>query len=150
MKSDISLNGLVIAEVPDLYNFQSFIGNCGYGIFSSFAIINQIITDSCKLKIDISAQDQNDLPKLLSDAIESNDVNVKNVAEDIAADFGRGLGLIIYILKTATLNNRQANDEYKSEDWQFWKDCRKIFLVGGLTNGLLGEKIRYYAQELFK
>lgn len=148
MKSDISLNGLVISEVPDLYNFRSFISNCGYGIFSASEIINQIKTDSRKLKIDISAHDQNDLPKLLSDAIKSNDVNVKNVAEDIVADFGRRLGLIVYILKTATLKNRQANNKYKSQDWQTWKDCSRIFLAGGLANGLLGEKIRYYAQEL--
>jgi hypothetical protein len=148
MKSNISLNGLMIAEVPNLYNFQSFIGNCGYSIFSASEIINHIKTNSCKLKIDFSAHDQNDLPKFFSEALESNDANVKNTAEDIVADFGRRLGLIVYILKTATVINRHANNEYEPQDWQSWKDCSKIFLAGGLANGLLGEKIRYYAQEL--
>jgi hypothetical protein len=75
-------------------------------------------------------------------------MDIKNVAEEIAADFGRRLGLIVYILKTASAKNRQANKEYKPHDWLIWIDCRKVFLAGGLANGLLGEKLRYYAQEL--
>lgn len=148
MRSNIYINGLTISEVPDLYNFRSFIGNCCYEIFSSYNIINRIIEDSSKLKIDITGYDYNNLPKLLSEALESSDIDVKNAAEDIVSDYGRRLGLIVYILKTATEKNRLENDEHKDQDWQVWKDCSKIFLAGGLANGLLGEKIRYYAQEL--
>ena len=148
MQCNIFINGLKIKEVPKLYNFESFIGSCCYDIFSSWGIITRIIADSNKLKIHINEHNQNDLPKLLSDAFESNDIDVKDTAEDIVADFGRRLGLIVYILKTASIENRIANDRHKPDDWQFWIDCRKIFLVGGLANGLLGEKLRYYAQEL--
>lgn len=148
MRCNIFINGLLIKEVPNLYNFESFIGNCCYDIFSAWGIINRIIADSNKLKININEHNQNDLPKLLSASLESNDMDVKDVAEEIVADFGRRLGLIVYILKTASIINRQANDRHKPQDWQTWIDCRKVFLAGGLANGLLGEKLRYYAQEL--
>ena len=148
MECNIFINGLKIAEVPDLYNFKSFVGSCCYDIFSSYGIINEIITNSHKLKIDIAKYDHNDLPKILSDLLVNSEIEVKNAAEDIVADFGRRLGLIVYILKTATLKNRQANIKHGDEDWQVWIDCRKIFLAGGLVNGLLGERLRYYAQKL--
>ena len=148
MKSNISLNGLIIAEAPDLYNFQSFIGKSGYGIFSASQIINRIKEESGRLKIDISAYNQSDLPKLLSSVLESDDSGAREVADAIVADFGRRLGLIVYILKTATLKTQQLNNEYEHQDWQIWKDCRNVILAGGLANGLLGEKIRFYAQEL--
>lgn len=148
MKCNIFINGLEIAEVPDLYNFKSFIGSCCYDIFSSYGIINRIQINSDKLKIDNTKYEPNDLPKQLSNALISIDIEVKNTAEDIAADFGRRLGLIVYILKTASLQNQQANPEHEPRDWQVWIDCHKIFLAGGLANGLLGEKLRYYAQEL--
>lgn len=33
MKSEISLNGIDIVRVPEIYNFTSFIGMSGYSIF---------------------------------------------------------------------------------------------------------------------
>ncbi len=148
MKSNIRINRVFIKDVPDLYNFRSLAEQYAYDIFSAYKIIDRIAENSDRLGIDLSAQDRNDLPKLLSAALSDDDKQIRQTAEDIAVDFGRRLGLIIHTLKTASPENQAANSRFGIEDWQPWRNCKKIFLSGGLANGLLGEWIIRTAENI--
>lgn len=148
MRCSIYLNGLSIAEAPDIYNFKSLTGHCCYEIFSSYLIIQAVKENASRLKIDVCEYDDKDLPRVLSKALESDDFEIKAAAEEIAADFGRRLGLIVYTVKCADEATKAENSWHSEQDWQTWRDMNKVYLAGGLANGALGDKLRYYAQVL--
>lgn len=144
--NNIRLNRIVIADVPDIFNFKYFEGRCAYDIFSSGAIIGTVRENAEALGIDLSVTDNSDLPKCLSAALESG----SDCAQAIAADFGRRLGLIAATMKMASEKTRCANERYEDEDWQPWTELNKIFLSGGLANGTLGRTLSYYGNDLLR
>ena len=148
--SNIKLNGLIIGDAPDMYGLRSFIGRSCHSIFSSHEIICTVREKADALGIDLTVTNGDELPKRLSSLLAESCGNIKDTAESIAADFGRRLGLIIYILKTSDEKTRLANTRFPDEDWTPWRSFRTIIISGGLSGGMLGKKLCFYATTLLK
>lgn len=148
MARDIRVNRIILSDLPRIYNFEEFEESDAYGIFSSGEVIGAVASVADKLGIDLTVTEGTDLPRRLSTALESDDESIRRVADELAADFGRRLGLIFYVLKRDTAVTLKANPWYAPEDFDRWCKVRSIYLVGGLANGSLGKAMADNAQKL--
>lgn len=148
MAREIRVNRIKLSDLPKIYGFEAFEGNDAFGIFSSGEVIGEVASAADRLGVDLAETEGTDLPRRLSEALESEDNDIKREAEHLAAGLGRRLGLIFYVLKRDTAMTLKANPWYSAEDFDLWHSIRSIYLVGGLANGNLGKTLAKYACEV--
>lgn len=83
--------------------------------------------------------------KIAADISEA--VKVRGIVDRVAA----GLASIFASLHRGSAESRAANS-LTAEDWEFWRDCSHVFLVGKLAEGRLGqcleERLTYHLNML--
>lgn len=144
-----SLNLLKVAKLPPNDKQASAEGKTGVELLSAKRLIMDIREKAKPLKIDLSVTPNQKLPYLLFSILESgNDGTEKSAAaEDIVKSFGYRLGALLTVLKTGLLENRAARFEWNDEHWQYWAKIKNVIIVGGLTEGVFGKKLKRYAIE---
>ena len=90
------------------------------------------------------------MSKKLEEALDSHKESIRMEAERLYRLFGYRLGVILLTLKQGKDCNRLSRPGWKEEHWEFWNKLKRIILVGGLTNGKSGEKLKQYALEAFE
>ena len=144
-----SLNRAVIAKLP-LYGVDDEIeGKAFVDVFSTPVIVRQIRRVSKRYGIDLSGMSDADLPKILSQGLESDDARLKQMAQRVAKKFGNRLGLLFLTLKTALPENRAARDDWDDACWAYWQEIETIILTGGLASSMLGRRFKEYIHNVF-
>ena len=145
MKSNIRLNRVILAGLPKIYGLDKYEGATAFDIFSSGEVIHTVAQSRHLLGIGDDV-DGADYPKVLSAALATGNT----AAKEIAMDLGRRLGIILWVMKTASSATREANSWYDDGEWLAWINARKIFLTGGLASPCLGDELAKYAMELLQ
>ncbi len=148
--AECSMNKVVLAKLP-VRGIEPEIEGCMAGDIFSTKVINDYIKDNAKyLKIDVTNANSKELSKVVSLYLESNNKELNSKANEIVKKFGHRLGLILLTLKTGLKENREARRNWTDEHWKYWAQLENVILVGGLANGIFGEKLKEYALEVFK
>lgn len=128
---------------------QDLTGKSAQDIFSTGLFIQEIKNSAGKLGIDVSALQEKSLPLYLESCLDSEKTSVKATANDILRFFGERLAVILLCLKEGSEDNRIARPDWNGEHWDYWNHLEKIILVGGLASAPLGERLKYYVEEVF-
>jgi len=144
-----SLNRAVIAKLP-LYGVDDEIeGKAFVDVFSTPVIVEEIRRAAKRYGIDLSGMTDADLPKILSQGLESSDARLKQMAQRVTKKFGNRLGLLFLTLKTALPENRAARDDWDDACWTYWQRIETIILTGGLASSMLGRRFKEYIHTVF-
>lgn len=144
-----SLNRAVIAKLP-LYGVDDEIeGKAFVDAFSTPVIVEEIRRTSKRYNIDLSGISDAELPKILSQGLESDDARLRQMAQRVTKKFGNRLGLLFLMLKTALPENRAARDDWDDACWEFWQEIETIVLTGGLASSMLGRRFKEYIHAVF-
>ena len=149
ISSRCSLNRAVLAQLPLRGVDDGIEGLTFKDIFSTPAIVSEIRAVSRRYGIDMSATSDNDLPKILSEGLDSSDARLRQLAERVTKKFGNRLGLILLTLKTGLPANRAARDDWDDDCWRFWGELETVILTGGLASSMLGRRFKQYIHEIF-
>lgn len=145
-----SINRLIIKKLP-VYGIEDEIeGMNAKAIFSTKTIVNEIRTISAEHGIDVTNLYDSQIPVFLEEELKKPDGEFYEGATKIIRKFGHRLGLILLTLKTGLPENRMVREDWNDEHWEFYKGVKNIIIVGGLANGIFGEKLREYAMEVFE
>ena len=144
-----SLNRAVIAKLP-LYGVDDEIeGKAFVDAFSTPVIVEEIRRTSKRYNIDLSGISDAELPKILSQGLESDDARLRQMAQRVTKKFGMRLGLLFLMLKTALPENRAARDDWDDACWEIWQEIETIVLTGGLASSMLGRRFKEYIHAVF-
>lgn len=144
-----SLNKAILAKLP-IYGIEDSIqGKSFRDIFSTAVIVDEIKSEAQSYHIDISKFEDYMLPKLLDEAIVSEDVKYRQLATKIATKFGNRLGLLLLALKMGEQPNRDARADWDERHWEYWAQLDSVIFVGGLASGMLGRKIKERIAYIF-
>lgn len=144
-----SINKLSIAKLPFDGVIEDIQGLKANQIISTKVIADVIRKNAKSLRIDADLYSNSQLAKKLEEALDSEDDNVRTEAERIFKVFGYRLGAILLTLKQGKEENRRLRPGWGKEHWEYWNKLKRIILVGGLTNGKSGERLKKYALEAF-
>lgn len=151
LDQNCSINKIVVAKIPYIRGIEEEIrGKCAKDIFSTKIIVDYIKRYADKLNIDIDNVKENDLPKEVEKWFYKEECKQKEIAEKIVKKFGYRLGICLLVLKTGLKENKKARKEWTDEQWDYLSKLKNIILVGGLASGEFGEKLKYYALEIFR
>lgn len=84
---------------------------------------------------------------LFHDLLNSEVLSIREKAIDLANNFGDRLASVIVTLKSPSKLSMQNRQEWKEIHWEYWRNIKKLYLVGGLTSPIL-TKIFYKRIEL--
>lgn len=145
-----SINKLLIEKMPTDKVKQDLQGKTALDIFSTELFIEEIKKNSKDLKLDIDSIEEKMLPQYLNECLESDDISVKGVANNIVKLFGERLAVILLTLKKGEKINRLKRNDWDDRNWDYWGELENIILVGGLSSSKIGEKLKYYIEKVFK
>lgn len=145
-----SINKVVLAKLPVEGIEDDLKGEKAGYIFNAKNILQDIKNSHKELKIDITNLNDFDIMKEAADRFMDEDEEVRNAAINVAKKYGYRLGLILLTLKTGLKENREARDDWQDEHWEYFANLDRVILAGGLTHTVFGEKLRVYANEVFK
>ncbi|GKX67495.1 hypothetical protein [Inconstantimicrobium mannanitabidum] len=145
-----SINKLIIRKMPIDKVKQDLEGKAAIDIFSTELFIEEIKIRSEMLRLDLNCIDEKKLPQYLNQCLESNNVIVKDTANDIIKLFGERLAIILLTLKKGENINRLGRKDWDDSNWEYWNQLKNVILVGGLSSERLGEKLKFYIEEVFK
>ena len=144
-----SLNRAVLAELP-LRGIEDGIEGLTFKeIFSTPSIVAEIRALSRRYGLDLSSTPDAELPKILSEGLESPDARVRQLTERVTKKFGNRLGLLLLALKTGLPANRAAREDWDDDCWRFWSELDTIILTGGLASSMLGRRFKEYINSVF-
>lgn len=149
LSPDVSINKLLIEKMPTNKVKEDLQGKYAGDIFSTKAFIDEIIKKHNELKLDINKIQQGLLPQYLQTCLESNDILVREEANNIAEKFGERLGVILLTLKKGESENRDKRPEWSDEHWKYWSKIKNVILVGGLASDKLGEILASSVYKVF-
>ncbi len=149
LSSVCSLNKAVVAQLPIRGIDDSIQGKTFKDIFSTKLVVDEIKKLSRAYGVDISAYDESALPKMLDDALVSDDIKLRQMASRVALKFGNRLGMLLLTLRLGQEENRLARPQWNDSHWQYYKELKKIIFVGGLASGMLGRKFKERIQYVF-
>ena len=144
-----SINKLCISELPFNDIDDDILNKRANEIFSTKVISDAIRKNASLLRINEQEYSNIQLVKKLEELLDSEDYDVRNCAENLYRIFGFRLGIILLTLKQGRTKNRDARPNWTKEHWNYWKNLKRLILVGGLTNGKSGERLKQYALEAF-
>lgn len=143
-----SINKLQISTIP--FDVEDdILGLKANEIFSTKVIAKKIRENAYKLGIDADMYSNSQLVKKLEEVLDCDNQQARDEAERLYKLFGYRLGIILLTLKQGLSKNRQTRPGWSDDHWRFWNELDRVILVGGLTNGKSGEKLKEYAQEVF-
>lgn len=148
--TNASINNVFIAKMPDTFDGENLVGKKASDIFSTSLFIEEIKKNLDKLHLSSDGIEEKMLPIYLEKCLESSDIDVKKVAESITKKFAERLAVILLTLKYGEKENRIKRSDWNDENWEYYKKIDTVILVGGLASSLLGRKIKYYIDEVFK
>ncbi len=93
-----------------------------------------------------SARARVELPRLVSDSLQSTRSGQREAARRIGERLGRNLGHIVLALHRGDEANRLARPDWSPDEWDRWSGIRQIWLGGGMMSGKLGAHIVQQAQ----
>ncbi|MBN2500994.1 MAG: ROK family protein [Anaerolineales bacterium] len=144
---EISLNRVVIADLPGVKLPEGIRGHNAYQLVSVMALAAMIRPQLEALQLDPNLN-ENALIRAFDDCLVSTAETVRSTAEKIAQDFGRRFGFILLALQRGDAVNRQARPEWDVTNWEHWAGIRHVWLGGGLVSGNLGARMATYAQAV--
>lgn len=141
-----SINRVPLAKLP-LYGVEDEIeGKTVSQIFSTGIIAEDIRKNAEALGVSGGNTSNRELVyelmKKLSDGNEA--------ALEMVRKYGRRLGLIFLTLKTGERENRLARTDWSDDCWSYWRNVKRILLVGGLTSGVFGAILKSEALSVFE
>ncbi len=145
-----SLNRLKIIDLPEISLDPEVKGKRGLRLMSADNLIEIIKKESIFLDLDLDNIPDVELPIYLNKALESENLKVRLTAENIARRLGRNLAFILLTLKRADSVNKEARPDWEDEHWNYWQQVENLVFVGGLCNGNLAQRIKYYIDKLFE
>lgn len=145
-----SINKVVLAKLPISGIEDELEGEKAGYILNTKTILTEIKNRSKELNIDLDRISEFDLTKEVADRFMDGDEHIREAALSIARKYGYRLGLILLTLKTGLKENREARPEWTDECWEYWAQLERVILAGGLTNAIFGEKLKTFANEVFK
>ena len=148
--SHCSINKMVIAKVPVKGIEDDIQGMKTNKIFSTKTIVKEIRSAAEQKGINLSHLYDTQIPLYLEEQLCNDKSEFHNDAKKIIEKFGHRLGLILLTLKTAYPENRKIRDDWNDEHWEYYKNIKKIVIVGGLANGIFGRELKKYALEVFE
>lgn len=105
-------------------------------LFRPSILIKEIRSKANILVIDETLED-NEILLAFNDKLNSDDVNIKRFANELAVTFGNKLARVLVTLKNPSDLSKQNRKNWDNIHWDYWKNINKIFLVGGLTSPIL-------------
>jgi hypothetical protein len=149
LRSNVSINKLVIEKMPTDKVKQDLQGKTALDIFSTELFIKEIKENSKTLKLDIDNIEEKMLTQYLGECLESSDLSVKEVANSIVKLFGERLAVILLTLKKGEKINRIKRKDWDDSNWDYWSRLKNVILVGGLSSSKIGKKLKYYVEKVF-
>lgn len=144
-----SLNRAIAAKLP-LYGVEDAIeGHSFKEIFSAPLIAEDIRRSARRYAVDLSAVPDGQLPKMLDEALISENVRYRQMGERVARRFGLRLGLLLLILRLGERENRLARPDWDDACWDYWKQLDTVILTGGLASAMLGRRFKEYILTVF-
>lgn len=92
----------------------------------------------------------NDLLYEFDNLLNSENAEIKNVAIDLAKDFGDRLAMVLLTLKKPSELSVKNRKNWNEIHWNYWKTINKIYLVGGLTSPIITKIFYDRIKRLFK
>ena len=145
-----SLNRVKIIDIPGANVDLAVKGKQASEIMSLRVLIDYIKEKAEELKLDLEKIPEKQLPLYLDKCFNANDLEVRLAAENIARRIGRNLGYILAVLKRGDKINQAARKDWEQKHWEYWQQLEQIILAGGLCNGALGSRFKYYIEQVFK
>lgn len=149
LRTNASINKLMIARMPVCSVTQDVTGKTAQEIFSTDLFIQEIKKSAQKLQLDIHALHEKSLPLYLEKCLESTDSDIIETANAILRLFGERLAVILLCLKEGSPENRKARADWNDVHWDYWNSLKQIILVGGLASPPLGNRLKYYVEQVF-
>lgn len=144
-----SLNRALMSKLP-LYGVDDAIEGLGFSqIFSTRLIVEEIRRLERYYGLDLSDIPDRQLPKILDEALVSEDIRLNQLARRVVGKFGRRLGLILLALKKGEEGNRLARPDWDDSCWQLWHDIETVILTGGLASSRLGRRFKEQIRNIF-
>jgi hypothetical protein len=84
---------------------------------------------------------------VFNECLSSDIIQVRDVANAIAKEFGERLASVILTLKKPSAISMGNRIDWTLSHWDFWKRVEKIYFVGGLTSPIL---TNIFYQEIIK
>jgi len=112
-----------------------YCGLTGYELLSAASLQALVSEQANELAV------QDDAPDLLRAfdlCFNTSSRQIREKAWQIAAEYGRRLGILLLTLKRADPINRQARPGWNERQWTFWQGINEFYLGGGLLAGKLG------------
>lgn len=144
-----SLNRLRIIDIPNINVDPEVKGQRGLRLMSADNLIESIKKESSYLDLAVENIPDVKLPIYLNKALKSENLKVRLTAEDIARRLGRNLAFILLTLKRGDRVNKEAREDWRDENWDYWRQVENIVFAGGLCNSNLGQRLKYYIDKLF-
>ena len=132
----ISLNRVIVADLPGIDVDAGVTGKNGYELVSSYALAGLIRRHAEALNLD-PAQPDHVLNRALDDCLV-RESPAAEVAETIARRIGRNLGYLLLALRRGDAVNRAARDEWDDSYWAHWATIRQVWLGGGNRQRAVG------------
>nr|WP_316615262.1 hypothetical protein [uncultured Ruminococcus sp.] len=149
LTSRCSLNRAVLKKLP-LYGIEDAIEGMTFNeIFSTPVIVAEIRRVSRRYGIDLSDEPDYMLPRLLDDAIDSDNPRYRQLAARVVKEFGNRLGLLLLTLKKGERENRLARADWDDTCWEYWRSLKTVILTGGLASSMLGRRFKESIQTIF-
>lgn len=144
-----SLNRAVLAKVPLGGIEDGLEGRHFNEIFSTPLIVDEIRRLSRSYRIDLSDIPDAHLPRILNEALFSEDVRYHQLAERVIQRFGNRLGLLFLALRRGEEENRLARPDWDESCWDYWRRVSTLILTGGLASSMLGRRFKEQIHYVF-
>lgn len=105
-------------------------------LFRSTILIEEIKKNAQLLGISSSINDEHIL-SVFNDKLISKNKRIYSLANQLAVSFGDKLAKVILTLINPTDLSISNRLNWDSTHWDFWKNIKRIFLVGGLTSPIM-------------
>ncbi len=144
---EISLNRVLLADLPGLPVEPGVIGYSAYDLISSAALATLVRASADALDVDPDQPDSA-LCVALDARIDSPDPVVRAATDAVVRQIGRNLGWVLLALRRGDAANRAARPEWTDEHWAHWGRVRSVWLGGGMVSRWSGPPIVEHAREV--
>ncbi len=146
-----SLNRRQFIHLPGID--PAWAGKTGWELCSTQALVRLIQARAAELGLETAAIASSlvDLPRRLSDLLDSTDLAIRAVARGIAETHGRRLGGLVASIFLSPDGLTSPLEPWEAAYLSHWRqEVQQIFLGGGLANGRLGKTIAGAAEAMLR
>ncbi len=142
-----SLNAACLVDLPGINLEDNFKNKTGSELLSLSRLLDDFTVD-----IDKSIS-QHDFISYVNDALVHIDHDHYKIAQNLAINYGKKLGIFFLMLCRGDNINIKARPKdffWSSEQWQFWSAIKSIALSGGIIEGDFGRIVIAHTNQLLK